>query len=161
MDLRRQIHSEFGFVSARDLKDIKLDKDAKKVLKGGLIDDFYEKEVRGFMVRVNKSDTEKIVLKYCFRRTVRTIACVLLAVKKFKIRRLQAKAKDDKSVESEIKEVNQNDVKFEYFAVADEDCQTKVLKFFRVGGYFLNAKQREDPTLVRKYFIHFNKILLL
>ena len=45
----------------KKVSDIKLDNDAKKVLKEGLIDDFYEKEVRGFMVHVNKSDAENIV----------------------------------------------------------------------------------------------------
>ena len=32
-----------------------------------------------------------------------------------------------------------NDVKFGYFIAIDEECQNKVIKFFRVNGYHLKA----------------------
>ena len=77
----------------RKLSDIKLDHESKKKLKEGLVlEKQYEKEVKGFLVRASESDPTKIVecekqskyvyppLKYNFRRLVRTIACILLAV---------------------------------------------------------------------------------
>ena len=79
--------------NVRKALDIKLGNETKKGLKEGLlIEGEYERQIKGFVVNVALNDPKKIVecenaskyiyppLKYSFRRTVRTVACILKAV---------------------------------------------------------------------------------
>ena len=82
----------------KKVSDIQLTHESKKKLREGLlIDEEIEQRVRGFLIRVDQNNTDKIAeceiasnyiyppLKYPFKRTVRTMACVILAVRKFKL----------------------------------------------------------------------------
>ena len=139
-------------------KDVKLDQQSTKKFKEGLAEEAeYEREVKGFLVRQSessKSAAAKVVkceaessyvyppLKYRFRRTVRTIACVLLAIRKFKLLRLEAKARDGIDVKDQQEELNQK-TKFRYFAV-DEKEKAQLKEQFNVTGFSTSTGATAD-----------------
>ena len=148
----------------RQVSDIQLDHESKKKLKEGLlVEDEYEKQIHGFLVRTSLNDAQKVVeceaaskyiyppLKYRFRRTVRTISCVLLAVKKFKLLLLRAKAKRGVKVDSELEKIRNPTTKFRYFAAVEKMKKEDVKCFFNVHGFVTNPDDaRENLVTARK-----------
>ena len=149
----------------RRAEDIRLDHESKKKLKDGLAEDIgYEKEVKGFLVRESKASAEKIVqceaesnylyppLKYGFRRTIRTTAIILLAVKKFKLLGLKARARFGEDIEAKTKEL-EHDIKFRYFHNAESEETPR--ERFRVYGLVTSSadpKEKQLLSLKRRYF---------
>ena len=148
----------------RKLSDIKLDHESKKKLKEGLVlEKQYEKEVKGFLVRASESDPTKIVeceeaskyvyppLKYNFRRLVRTIACILLAVKKWKLLILKKKAEGGINTNEEIEKITDPRVKFKYFLVNEENV-SQLRKSFNVLGFVTNPQENGDLVSEKKRY---------
>ena len=145
----------------RKVEDIRLGHEAKKKVKEGLEEEAeYERAVKGFFVRKDsQTAADRVVqcelesqyiyppLKYPFGRTVRTVACVLLAVRKFKLCRLQAKALKGINVEEDLEKLKQ-DVKFRYFSTGE--ILKEQVKEFRVQGFFTSAEASGNNG--RKFF---------
>ena len=149
----------------RKISDIRLDHESKKKLKEGLVlDKEYEREVKGFLIRASLSEPAKIVecekesgyiyppLKYAFRRMVRTTACVLLAVKKWKLLLLKKKSESGIDTKEDIGNLRDPTVKFRYFCL-NEDNVTKLRKSFNVLGFVTQPEANNDlGTAKKRYF---------
>ena len=166
---------ETGIV--RKVSDIKLDHESKKIFKEGLMfEEDYERQIKGFIVRITKTDPKKVIqceaesryiyppLKYNFRRTVRTVACILRAVRKFKLGGARKMVREGtKSVVDMEKMLMPNLTKFKYFSVDQNNKKPYLKNFFWVEGFVItddkNTKtsvniNEEDKMarLKRKYF---------
>ena len=123
--------------NVRKALDIKLGNETKKGLKEGLlIEGEYERQIKGFVVNVALNDPKKIVecenaskyiyppLKYSFRRTVRTVACILKAVRKFKMGRVNAKIREGLMTNidlEKLKDLLQNSDTFQHCGISLEE----------------------------------------
>ena len=150
----------------RQVSDIQLGHESKKKIKEGLlVEEEFEKQIHGFLVRTSLNDAQKIVeceaaskyiyppLKYRFRRTIRTISCVLLAIKKFKLLLLRAKAKRGMEVDSQLEKIRNPPVKFRYFTAVQKTVNKDLKCFFNVDGFVTNPDNEKDlVTIRRKYF---------
>ena len=149
---------ESGIV--RKVSDIKLDHEAKKKFKEGLLfEEDYERQIKGFLVRISKSDPKKVIkcenesgyiyppLKYNFQRTVRTVGCILRAIRKFKLGRARARVKNGLMSELELKNLNQMTTRFQYFTVDQNKEKPNLKDFFGVEGFVTMANESPKETL--------------
>ena len=159
-----------GSGKVRKVSDIKLDHEEKKKLDEGLIfEEEYVKEVKGFIVKVDQNSIKKVIqcemdsqyiyppLKYQFRRTVRTYACILIAVLKFKKAILKFRNSKGLDVKDELAKINQPEVKFRYFNI-ETASNDKLRNYFHVQGFVTKpeklqiANQTKLETRNKKYF---------
>ena len=92
-------------------------------------------------------------LKYNFRRTVRTVSCILLAVKKFKLLLLRAKLKEGDNIDSKLDSLIDVSVKFRYFSLIQTSPQETLKSSFNVAGFVTNSTSlNQDSVVTRKYF---------
>ena len=150
----------------KNVSDIQLTHESKKKLKEGLlIEDDVERRVRGFIIRTNQDNAGKIAecelfsgyiyppLKYTFRRTVRTVACIFLAARKFKVLLLRAKSRRGMDVEDQLQQLNSAGIQFRYFQVADTVPAKTLCNTFNVVGFTTKAFSNQPlRDIEAKYF---------
>ena len=112
----------------KSVKDIKLTNEAKKQMKEGIVFDQFEADQATMSaMQINTIDHQKIAdceafsdyifppLKRSFRPTVRIVALILLAVRKFKEGLVRRKARADKTKLSELEALRSRKVRFTIF----------------------------------------------
>ena len=84
-------------------------------------------------------------LKYQFRRTVRTYACILIALSKFKKALLKFRNSKGLDVKDELAKINQPEVKFRYFNI-ETASNDKLRNYFHIQGFVTKPEKLQTTN---------------
>ena len=149
--------------SIKSVKDIKLTNEAKKVMKEGVIFDIFDDEANNVAVALtNTIDIRKVAereafsnyiyppLRRSFRPTVRIVSLVLLAVKRFKEGRIQARIRKGKADISELDKMNKEKcVKFATFQACEQNKKERLSEMFVITGVKCDLRKLKSSVVVK------------